>query len=244
MDIPLPKYKLFMGELEEASSSMRLNKNGNLIVLVSTGSFNPPTHMHLRMFELARDALNCLGYYVVGGYMSPVNDAYNKKGLLSADHRVRMCELACESSAFVMVDQWEARQSCYQRTLTVLERVQDELCKDGLIKRDLLKVILLCGSDLLESFNIAGAWISEQVRAICRDFGIICIRREGKDIEKIISKNEILLENKSNIISVDEIVPNQISSSKLRECISKGLSVKYLTPDEVICYISEQKLYL
>lgn len=103
--------------------------------------------------------------------------------------------------------------------------------------------MLLCGSDLLESFTIPGVWIQDQVRGICRDFGIVCIRREGKDIEKIISGNEILHENKNNIILVDEIVPNQISSTRVRDCIKKGLSVKYLVPDEVIDYITDHRLY-
>lgn len=31
------------------------------------------------MLELARDALNAEGYCVIGGYMSPVNDAYKKR---------------------------------------------------------------------------------------------------------------------------------------------------------------------
>jgi len=46
---------------------------------VATGSFNPPTYMHLRMFELAKDELQQRGYHVLGGYISPVNDAYKKK---------------------------------------------------------------------------------------------------------------------------------------------------------------------
>lgn len=29
--------------------------------------------------ELAKDALQAQGYFVIGGYMSPVNDAYRKK---------------------------------------------------------------------------------------------------------------------------------------------------------------------
>ena len=37
---------------------------------------------------------------------------------------------------------------------------------------------------------------SFQVRIICRDFGVVCIRREGQDIEKIISDDEILYEYK------------------------------------------------
>lgn len=137
-----------------------------------------------------------------------------------------------------------ANQTGYQRTLTVLSRIQGALCKNGFIKRDLIKVMLLCGSDLLESFSTPGAWIRDQVRAICRDFGVICICREGKDIDQIISNDEILHEYKRNIISVEEIIPNQISSTKVRECISKGLSVKYLIPDEIIDYIRYQKLYL
>lgn len=31
---------------------------------------------------------------------------------------------------------------------------------------------------------------------ICRDYGVACICREGQDVEKIISDNEILNENK------------------------------------------------
>ncbi|KAF8391680.1 hypothetical protein HHK36_023988 [Tetracentron sinense] len=275
MDIPLPLDKLSLGSMNRDASSNIVTKDQIYVVLVSTGSFNPPTYMHLRMFELARDALNSEGYYVIGGYMSPANDAYKKRGLISVEHRIQMCDLACKSSPFIMVDPWEfklcgnvekkhnamfyktslhfilyqfcgikARQSSYQRTLTVLARIKSYLCESGFISRESLKVMLVCGSDLLESFSIPGAWIHEQVRTICRDYGVVCICREGKDVTKILSEDDILNENKENIKVVDESVPNQISSTRLRECISRGLSVKYLTADEVIDYIGQQNLYL
>ncbi|KAH6814990.1 nicotinate/nicotinamide mononucleotide adenyltransferase [Perilla frutescens var. frutescens] len=107
-----------------------------------------------------------------------------------------------------------------------------------------LKVLLVCGSDLLESFSIPGFWIREQVKTICRDFGLVCIRRGGQDVENSIFKDDILNEYKSNIIIVDEVVPNGISSTGLRDCISRGLSVKYLTADEVIDYIKHNRLYI
>ncbi|XXG50576.1 hypothetical protein AAC387_Pa02g4562 [Persea americana] len=238
MDIPLPTDKLALGIIDQDNLADNSIKNQIYVVLVSTGSFNPPTYMHLRMFELARDAVKSEGCCVIGGYLSPANDAYKKKGLLSAEHRIQMCELACRSSSLIMVDPWE------QRTLTVLERIKSFLCDEGLVPREKLKVMLLCGSDLLESFSVPGVWIPEQVRAICRDHGVVCIHREGKDIEKIIAADDILCENKSNIIVVDEMVPNQISSTRVRECIMRGQSVKYLMPDEVIDYINEQRLYL
>ncbi|KAM3223738.1 hypothetical protein ACQJBY_057231 [Aegilops geniculata] len=207
--LPVPTEKLSMDPNRDGGS-----RGG--VVLVATGSFNPPTYMHLRMFELAKDELQQRGYSVLGGYMSPVNDAYKKK----------------------------AMQKGYQRTLTVLSRVKNSLCKDGLADQGGVKVMLLCGSDLLESFSMPGVWIPDQVRAICKDFGVVCIRREGKDVQKLISSSETLQECRDNIISVDEVVPNQISSSRVRECIRKHLSVKYLTCDEVIEYIREHKLYM
>ncbi|KAH9652316.1 Nicotinamide/nicotinic acid mononucleotide adenylyltransferase [Citrus sinensis] len=198
MDVPLPLEKLSLESKTQGKT---------YVVLVATGSFNPPTFMHL---QLARDALNSEGYCVIGGYMSPVNDAYKKRGLISAEHRINLCNLACKSSDFIMVDPWEANQSSYQRTLTVLSRVKNFLIEAGLISRESLKVMLVCGSDLLESFAIPGFWIPEQ----------------------------------GNINLVEELVPNQISSTRIRDCISRGLSIKYLTEDKVIDYIRERHLYL
>lgn len=60
------------------------------LVLVACGSFSPITHMHLRMFEMAVDHVRqnmSDEYEVIGGYMSPVSDRYNKAGLASATHR-------------------------------------------------------------------------------------------------------------------------------------------------------------
>ncbi|PIM99813.1 Nicotinamide mononucleotide adenylyl transferase [Handroanthus impetiginosus] len=243
-DIPLPQDKLSLGCNNEDGLSSSEGKGKPYVVLVSTGSFNPPTYMHLRCFELARDAIRSQGFCVLGGYMSPVNDSYKKKGLVHAEHRLAMCQLACRSSDFIMVDPWEASQSTYQRTLTVLSRVRTSLCESGIVSDELLKVMFVCGSDLLESFSIPGVWIRDEVETICRDFGVVCIHRGGQDVENIISKDDILNNYKNNIIFVDEVVPNMISSTRLRDCISRGLSIKYLTDDGVIDYIKQNQLYM
>ncbi|KAL6508312.1 hypothetical protein OROHE_021854 [Orobanche hederae] len=132
-DIALPVDKLSLGFIEKGGLSSSESKQKLYVVLVSTGSFNPPTYMHLRCFELARDALSSKGFCVIGGYMSPVNDSYRKKGLIQAAHRIAMCYLACKSSDFVMLDPWEASQSTYQRTLTVLSRVRNSLCQSEVV---------------------------------------------------------------------------------------------------------------
>ncbi|KAF7144950.1 hypothetical protein RHSIM_Rhsim04G0012600 [Rhododendron simsii] len=154
--------------------------------------------------KLARDAQKLEGFHVIGGYMSPVNDAYKKRGLISAKHRIELCHRACRSSEFIMVDPWEANQITFKRTLTLLCRIKSSLVESGQISGDSLKVMLVCGSDLLESFSIPGAWIREQAS------------REGQAVDKIICNDDILSEYKNNIKVVKEIVPNQISSTRKR----------------------------
>ncbi|KAM6435414.1 nicotinamide/nicotinic acid mononucleotide adenylyltransferase 1 isoform 2-T5 [Liasis olivaceus] len=91
------------------------------VVLLACGSFNPITNMHLRLFELARDHLHETGKYkVVKGIISPVGDAYLKKGLISASHRVTMARLATENSDWLEVDDWESSQTEWQETIKVL----------------------------------------------------------------------------------------------------------------------------
>lgn len=58
------------------------------LCLVSCGSFSPITYLHLRMFEMAADYVKFnTDFEIVGGYLSPVSDAYKKAGLASAEHR-------------------------------------------------------------------------------------------------------------------------------------------------------------
>ncbi|XP_070615418.1 nicotinamide/nicotinic acid mononucleotide adenylyltransferase 1 isoform X1 [Erythrolamprus reginae] len=91
------------------------------VILLACGSFNPITNMHLRLFELARDHLQETGKYkVVKGIISPVGDAYLKKGLISASHRVAMARLATENSDWLEVDDWESSQKEWQETIKVL----------------------------------------------------------------------------------------------------------------------------
>jgi nicotinamide mononucleotide adenylyltransferase len=58
------------------------------LCLVACGSFSPITFLHLRMFEMVADYVKFnTDFEIVGGYLSPVSDAYKKAGLASARHR-------------------------------------------------------------------------------------------------------------------------------------------------------------
>ncbi|XP_069335414.1 nicotinamide/nicotinic acid mononucleotide adenylyltransferase 1 [Eulemur rufifrons] len=104
------------------------NSEKTEVVLLACGSFNPVTNMHLRLFELAKDYLNGTGKYrVIKGIISPVGDAYNKKELIPAHHRVIMAELATKNSKWVEVDTWESLQKEWTETIKVLRHHQEKL---------------------------------------------------------------------------------------------------------------------
>ncbi|XP_026322888.1 nicotinamide/nicotinic acid mononucleotide adenylyltransferase 3 isoform X2 [Hyposmocoma kahamanoa] len=98
------------------------------IVLMACGSFSPPTYMHMRMFEIARDSIQAMGLgTVVGGIVSPVHDAYGKKDLANSTHRLAMLKHALRSSSWIKVSEWEVQQSGWSRTRVSLQYHQDTI---------------------------------------------------------------------------------------------------------------------
>lgn len=47
-----------------------------------------------------------------------------------------------------------------------------------------------------------------------------------------------------NVIVIKQLIHNDISSTKIRLFVKRGMSIKYLLPDPVINYIHQHKLYV
>ncbi|XP_034329837.2 nicotinamide/nicotinic acid mononucleotide adenylyltransferase 3 isoform X3 [Magallana gigas] len=114
------------------SDSEDTMSNPTKCVLLACGSFNPVTNMHLRMFEIARDALHrTQKFSVVKGIISPVSDGYGKKDLLPASHRCEMLKLALKSSNWINMDTWECEQSKWTETAKVLKYHQSKVDRES-----------------------------------------------------------------------------------------------------------------
>ncbi|XP_053704278.1 nicotinamide/nicotinic acid mononucleotide adenylyltransferase 1 [Synchiropus splendidus] len=247
------------------------NRGVTKVVLLSCGSFNPVTNMHLRMFELARDHLEETGRYkVVKGIISAVGDAYKKRGLIEAEHRLKMARLAVEHSDWISVDAWESSQQEWMETVKVVRhhsqqlldvednydevdtvnygkkrRIEDNQYESSFENKsqDHPRLMLLCGGDMLESFGVPNLWKPEDIAEIVGHFGLVCITRAGSDPHKFVHQSDTLWKYRKNIHVVHEWVTNEISATHVRRALRRGQSVRYLLPDSVINYIKENHLY-
>ncbi|KAH6900760.1 hypothetical protein B0T10DRAFT_36692 [Thelonectria olida] len=217
------------------------------LILVACGSFSPITLAHLRMFPMSKDHAWNEDFEVIGGYLSPVSDSYPKKGLAPASHRIRMCELAAEhASKWLMVDPWEAESAEYVPTARVLDHFDYEVnevmggveCTDGTRKR--ARVVLLAGLDLIQTMSTPGVWDASDLDHILGNYGVFAIERAGTEIDSTLGN---LKQWQHNIHIIRQLVNNEISSTKIRLLLKRGLSVEYLIPDDVISYIDEHNLY-
>lgn len=123
-----------------------------------------------------------MGTEVVGGIVSPVHDAYGKKGLIPQTHRISMLKLALQTSNWIRISEWETQQEDWTRTRNVLQYHQNYLNSiirdiNGINIKDLpswvpenirqikdpVQIKLLCGADLLESFATPGLWKTDDV---------------------------------------------------------------------------------
>ncbi|XP_037950052.1 nicotinamide/nicotinic acid mononucleotide adenylyltransferase 3 isoform X2 [Teleopsis dalmanni] len=231
------------------------------LVLIACGSFSPPTPMHMRMFEIARDYFEMQGtHQVLGGVISPTHDSYGKKGLATAVHRIAMVKLALRSSNWIRVSDWEMHQSKWSRTIEVLQYHQNYInnyinggndnnklpgwLPNGLLDRcDRVQLRLLCGADLLESFATPGLWANEDIEDIVANHGLVVITRSGSNPDKFIFESDVLTQYQKNITLITNWVPNEVSSTMIRRLLWRGQSVKYILDELVEEYIRKNGLY-
>jgi nicotinamide mononucleotide adenylyltransferase len=202
------------------------------------------------MAEQARDYAHLqTSFEVVGGFMSPVSDAYKKAGLASAQHRINMCNLAVQaSSTWVAIDPWEALHKEYLPTVHVLDHFEQCLNNgpNGGIEtytgeRKKIHVALLAGADLIQTMSTPGLWAQKDLDRILGYYGAFILERAGTDVDEALSS---LQKWRENIWVIPQLIQNDVSSTKIRLFTKRGMSIRYLVPDIVDDYIREHQLYL
>lgn len=195
-------------------------------IVIFGGCFNPPLNSH---FSLAQQIIN--EYENIEQIIFvPVNSKYQKADLISNEHRYKMLKLACDKNEKFDVSRIELDSPRPLYTIETLRIFQETYSK--------YQIAFIIGSDNLKEIN---TW--EKAEELTKDFKIYVLERDKDNIEEILKSNGFLNKNKQAFIKVKDNITSNLSSTFVRNKLKNGKSVRYLTTDEVVSYIEENKLY-
>lgn len=183
------------------------------------GTFNPPHIGHTRLAEHFVKELKLDRLLVIPTYQPPHKSTDN---LASGEDRINMCMLAFPDAVISTIEMNRGGKSYTYDTLC---EIKEQYPGDELF--------FIVGSDMLLSFN---RWYkSEEIL----DMVTLCAAdREDDGVEL---KMPEFLKNKRVIIT--KLPPFELSSTQIRECISKGESTDGMLDEAVRYYIDEKGLY-
>jgi nicotinate-nucleotide adenylyltransferase len=180
------------------------------------GSFDPPHRAHIKMALLATERVPLDLLYFIPSYQAPLKE---HQPLAAPEHRVAMLEQLTEMRAGWAVDNYEIKQ---QRPVATIETVVHLKSNDP---DD--NYFLIIGGDQMAQFD---RW--EQADRLAEMVEIVCFTR--KEFHQT-SPNRV----KTSTIPLDMAV----SSSMIRDRISKGEIPEDLLLPEISAYIQKHKLY-
>ena len=158
-----------------------------------------------------------------------------------------MCQLAIDrASNWIMVDPWEAEKKDYQPTALVLDHFDHEInnirkgIDDGHGNRKHVRIALLAGADLIQTMSTPGVWSEKDLDHILGRYGTFIVERSGTDIDDALAN---LQPWKDNIYVIQQLIQNDVSSTKIRLFLRRGMSVQYLIPAPVVEYIEQNHLF-
>ena len=79
-----------------------------------------------------------------------------------------------------------------------------------------------------------------QLEHILGRYGAVIVERTGTDTEQALAN---LVPWRDNIFLVPQTITNDVSSTKVRLFLKRGMSVRYLLPAPVVEYIESHNLY-
>ena len=191
------------------------------------GSFNPIHHGHL---ITARAVAEARGYDRVVLIPSAVPPhKLEASGMVSPRNRAEMCRLAVENDGLFDVDDLELARPGPSYTLDTARELR---------RRGWDRVDWLIGADMVPGLT---NW--HQPHDLLKEVTFVVARRPGHDIDWNTLSDVLSREMQKLQAQVVDTPQIDISGTLLRTRLAAGQSIRYLTPDPVIDYITRHNLY-
>lgn len=147
------------------------SKKTDVIVLVSSGAYNPIHMLHIRALYVARQYVESnYKFPVVGAFISPSHDTFvrvknrrNPREMITKRHRIALIETAVASSSWIEVNKWEITRRRVLDYLSTLTHVR-EMC-DSHFPQFRFHVMYVCGCNTVVKLS----------HSALRDEGFGCI---------------------------------------------------------------------
>ena len=191
------------------------------------GTFDPVHMGHLLAAEQCREQLKLDEVRFVPAFVSPF-----KLEKRSADpkQRMDMLHLATQGNPSFRVDDRELKRGGTSFTVDTLRELKSELPQT--------KLIFLMGADSLAEFD---RW--REPAEICRLARVVVVARGGEPAPDLQMLSRFLpagSEAGQHLIAMPQC---EISSSRIRQAVADGRSIRYQVPAAVAAYIQQNKLY-
>ncbi len=181
------------------------------------GTFDPVHNGHISLASQAKSNLKLDKVIFVPAYIPVHKDS---EGIVDAEDRLSMIELAIEASAGLEVSSYEINRREKIYSIEILQYFRE-------ISPSETEIFFLTGADSLTALD---AWKDlDKILMLCK---FIVFSRPG-----FLRANEI---PGVTFIDIDEV---DISSTQIRENLSKGNPISELVPFQVADYIAKKNLY-
>ena len=176
--------------------------------LLFGGAFNPPTIAHIQLAEYAMRTLGFEKVIFVPTKNSYISDTQGKEYVFSDADRLMMLDRIAADNPWMEVSRYEIEAETQPRTYQTLCHY-----------RDLgYQASLLFGSDKLPELETV--W--RHVEDICREFGIVCMKRSTDHPEELLESDPYLSGIKQWITILE--TPDEtkgVSSTKIRRLLAE-----------------------
>ena len=185
------------------------------------GTFDPIHNGHLLCAEEVRQRLGLDMIIFIPAGSPPLK---NPKNTADAMHRYNMCLLACLNNPFFSVSDIEIIRKGPSYTIDTIRQLREEYARN--------RLFFIAGADASNNFK---SWKEfDKITEMC---DIAITTRPGYNPSDIPTNKE---NGNFHFIEISQI---DISSTKIRNNLKYGKSVRYLMPDSVVDYIEKENLY-
>ena len=188
------------------------------------GTFDPIHNAHL---FISMDAAASFGLEKVLIIPNAVPPHKPGQPVTEPHHRLQMVELAVHGNRLLEADPLEVKRGGISYTVETLRELRRRYPDS--------EILFLTGADAVAEI---GTW--REPKTVVRLCRLVAVSRPGLGLAELRARVPAEL---FPFIELHQVPPMGISSTMIRERVQRGLPIRYLTPDAVVDYIEEHRLY-